>query len=98
VLKGKLSGSVALYGDGDFICARCHFQVGRYLVFLRRDGKLLTGSNWHLSIRKITGGSEKKVEWFDDKQIFENQELLLSDVQNEIKAVLVRPKHHKAKI
>src|SRR6185436_7698218 len=46
VLKGKLSGSVALYGDGDFICAKCHFQAGRYLVFLQRDGELLTGNNW----------------------------------------------------
>lgn len=97
VLKGKLPDNVSLYGDEDFICARCHFEVGRYLVFLDRDGELLTGNNWHLSIRKITGDSEEKVEWFDDKKIFEKTEALLSDVLNEITRVLSKPKQSQPK-
>jgi hypothetical protein len=95
VLKGKLPASASLYGDENFICARCHFEIGRYLVFLDRDGELLTGNNWYLSIRKITENSEAKVEWFDDKNIFEKKQAPLSDVLNEIAAVLAKPKQEK---
>lgn len=60
-LKGTLEKQVQLYGGEDFICAQVHFQPGRFLVFLKRDGELLVGSNWHLSIRPIKNG---KVEWY----------------------------------
>ena len=98
VLKGKLSGSAFLYGDEDFICARCHFETGRYLVFLDRDDAMLTGNNWHLSVRKIigdAGDAKEKVEWFEDNKKFEGKEALLSDVQAEIAAVLAKPKQSK---
>lgn len=96
VLNGKLAGNVALYGDENFICARCHFETGRYLVFLVRDGELLTGNNWHLSALKITGDSEEKVEWFDDEKRIEKKEMLLSDVVSEIADVLAKPKQSKS--
>lgn len=96
VLKGKLPDKVALYGDETFICARCHFEKGRYLVFLDRDGELLTGNNWQLSARKITddtkssntGSSNAQVEWFDAKNIFERPKAPLNQVLKEIAAVL----------
>jgi hypothetical protein len=92
VLKGKVSDSVSLYGDGDFICARCHFEVGRYLVFVERDGDLLIGNNCPLSVRKITA---EKVEWLDDKRILDKKEALLADVLSEIAVVLATPKQSK---
>ena len=60
-LKGTPEKQVQLYGGEDFICAQVHFQPGRFLVFLKRDGDLLVGSNWHLSVRPIKDG---KIEWF----------------------------------
>src|SRR5687767_895163 len=52
-LKGDLPAEgkeLVLFGGEDFICAQCNFRPGRYLVFLRRDGGLWVGSNWHLSV------------------------------------------------
>jgi len=60
-LKGKLPADVFLYGDESFICAQVHYRPGRFLVFLRREGGLLTGCNWHLSVRPIKGD---QVEWY----------------------------------
>jgi hypothetical protein len=60
-LKGALPQAVNLYGDETFICAQVRFAPGRYLVFLRRDGGLLVGCNWHLSVRPI---KDAQVEWF----------------------------------
>ena len=60
-LKGTLPQTVKLYGGEDFICAQVHFAVGRYIVFLRRDGELLVGCNWHLSVRPI---KDKQAEWY----------------------------------
>ena len=84
VLKGTLPMTVALMGDEDFICARCHFEAGRYIVFLNRDPKtgFLTGANWQLSTRKITGAS---VEWFaDDTDPFKSHAVELQDAVKEI--------------
>ena len=61
MIKGELPSEVTLHGEESFICAQVRFKPGRHLVFLRRDGKLLVGSNWHLSVRPIT---ETKVEWY----------------------------------
>src|SRR4051812_16230711 len=39
-LKGDLPAAgeeLVLFGGEDFICARCNFQPGTYVVFLRRD-------------------------------------------------------------
>jgi len=60
-LKGTPPQTVKLYGGEDFICAQVHFPVGRYLVFLRRDGEVLVGCNWHLSVRPI---KDKQAEWY----------------------------------
>lgn len=95
VIKGKLPDNVSLYGDG-LICGNCRFEVGRYLVFLDRDGGLLTGNNWELSARKITGKSKKNVEWLGDKGLFQKKQALLSDVLSEIAVVLARSKQAKA--
>jgi len=99
VLKGKLPDKVALYGDETFICARCHFEKGRYLVFLDHDGELLTGNNWQLSVRKITGDTKAKntqakntqeaqVEWFDVKNLFERPKAPLNQALKKISDVL----------
>ena len=89
VLKGTLPSTVALFGDEDFICARCHFGTGRYLVFLDKDGELLTGNNWQLSARKITGTD---VEWFGEKNVFEQKKAPLSNVLSEIGKLLTSRK------
>jgi hypothetical protein len=91
-LKGKVPKGIALYGEQDFICARCRFALGRYLVFLDRDGELFTGNNWQLSIRQISGDAVQKVEWLDDKHLFETKESHLSDVVKEIESVLAKIK------
>jgi hypothetical protein len=84
---------VSFYGDETFECARCHFEVGRHMVFLDRDGELLIGNNWHLSARKITRNT---VEWFvNDRNMDRNikqKSAALSDVLQEIKRALARAK------
>ena len=89
VLKGTLADEVALYGDETFICAHCHFEVGRYLVFLDHDGELLTGNNWHLSVRKIT---QNTVAWFANDRDIEQKSAALSDVLQAIEWALARAK------
>ncbi|NOY00410.1 MAG: hypothetical protein GXP30_11845 [Verrucomicrobia bacterium] len=61
VLKGKLSDEFVLYGLETFICAQCSLSEGSFIVFLKKDGELWTGANWHLSLRKINKGT---VEWY----------------------------------
>jgi hypothetical protein len=60
-LKGTVPQTVKLYGGEDFICAQVHFTPGRHIVFLRRDGGLLVGCNWYLSVRPI---KDVQVEWY----------------------------------
>lgn len=79
VLKGSLpkDAAVSVFGDESFICARCHFEPGRYLLFLMEDkapdGSVMwVGSNWHLSVRPVTVDPDKgdRVEWYaNDKDI-----------------------------
>jgi len=97
-LKGDVKGPIEIYGDVDFICANCRYQTGRFLLFLRKDDGLWTGSNWHLGIRPIKEG---KVQWFKDdradfdsdyKAVFEHQELPLGGVVAEIDRVLKEQK------
>lgn len=61
VVKGELPRHVRLYAQENFVCTRIDFAPGRYLVFLRRDGRLLAGSNWYLSARPVRDGM---VEWY----------------------------------
>jgi len=52
---------------------------------------LLTGNNWQLSARKITGDSEETVEWFaGDNKIFEKKNVNLSSVLQEIEQILTK--------
>ena len=82
VLKGKVPEEIALYGEEDFICARCRFAPGRYLLFLKRDGDLLTGANWHLSIRPVKGN---QVEWYADDRGLDLKPAPLAGVLKEIR-------------
>ncbi|MFN7140233.1 MAG: hypothetical protein ACK4UN_12935, partial [Limisphaerales bacterium] len=67
VIKGDLPTSVQLYGGENFICAQVNYKPGRHLLFLRRDGDLLAGCNWHLGVLSI---ENDQVRWFaDDKGI-----------------------------
>lgn len=65
MIKGKLPLNVTLHGAENFICAQVRYKPGRHLVFLRRDGNLLTGVNWHLGHRPIDGD---QIEWFTAAQ------------------------------
>ena len=94
VLKGDLGENAVFYGAENFICAQCRFKVGRFLVFLDRDGELLTGNNWQLSAREISGD---KVEWFANKRTFSTKIAPLSEVLGEIERVLADAKAKKAK-
>jgi hypothetical protein len=62
VLKGKLSNPDTVYGGEDFICASCRLETGKALLFLNHSGKMLIGSNWHLSVRPVKDGM---LDWFD---------------------------------
>ena len=65
VLKGKLPAEFTLHGEETFICAQCPVTEGHFLAFLKKDGDLWTGSNWHLSLRPITGTD---VEWYAESE------------------------------
>jgi hypothetical protein len=85
--KGNVTGAIEIYGMESFICARCEYKTGRFLLFLRRgDEDFWHGANWHLGIRSIANG---KVDWFkDDKSLFEMTPQPLTDVLKEIESVL----------
>ena len=91
VLKGELPRTVTLHGGENFICAQVHYQPGRHLVFLRRDGQLLTAINWHLGLRPITG---EHVEWFSDsgKSVLALAPTPLSKIIAEVRAQVARQK------
>jgi len=86
VLKGAARGEIALYGQEDFICARCTFQSGRHLLFLRKDADLWVGCNWQLSVRPIRDG---KVPWSKDGGArFEQAELPLAEALADIERIV----------
>ncbi len=88
-LKGGLTGAVDIYGQEDFICARCDYKPGRFLLFLRKDGGLWSGSNGHLGIRPV---KEEKVVWFKPGgNLFETSDQPLADVLAEIRKLLDAP-------
>lgn len=82
-LKGELPKEFTIYGAETFICASCPVTNGRFIVFLKKDGDLWTGSNWHLSLRPIKDGL---VEWYvaDDNR-YEMKPMTLNTVLAEIK-------------
>ena len=89
LIKGELPRQITLHGKENFICAQVRYQPGRHLVFLKRDGLLLTGVNWHLGNRPITAD---QVEWFSDPGKTVHQLTLkpLAEVIEEIQAQVRR--------
>lgn len=88
LLKGELPENFLLYGSEDFICARCPLATGTYLAFLKKDGNLWTGSNWHLSLRKISGAN---VAWYRTEEgLSDTQPTALAQVVAEIKNLSTR--------
>ncbi len=84
MLKGELPEKFTIYGDETFICAQCRLTSGRYLAFLRKDGKLWAGSNWHLSLRPVRN---EQIEWFDQAEKlhslkFQPSETVLKRIRN----------------
>lgn len=86
VLKGELPDEFVLYGAETFICAQCSLDKGSFIVFLKKDGDLWTGSNWQLSLRKINKGA---VDWYvaNDKR-YEMAPAPLEEVVKEIKVLV----------
>lgn len=81
-LKGTIRDSTEIYGMENFICAKCEFHEGLFLLFLRKDGGFWVCSNWHLGIRAIKAG---QVEWFKNEAApFESEERSLEEVIREI--------------
>lgn len=60
ILKGDLKKGAVLYADESFLCARTAVELGKALVFLRRDGSFLVSNNWELGVRRVQEG---KLEW-----------------------------------
>ena len=89
ILKGELSDPATIYGLENFICARCIFKKGKQLVFLTRDKDLLSGSNWHLSIRPIEGN---QLDWFSDKTSIKLIPTTLDNALDQIRAEIKRNK------
>ncbi len=88
-LKGNAEKEIEIYGMEEFVCARCRYEKGRFILFLRSDGTLWAGSNWHLGIRPIT---KDRIEWFNDENCFEMKEVPLADVISEINAIVEEQK------
>jgi hypothetical protein len=84
VIKGSISGSVTLYAQQTSE-ARVDFAPGRYLVFLSRDGDLLVGTNWHLSVRPI---NKENVEWYASNKGYALKTTQLSVVLKEIESIV----------
>jgi hypothetical protein len=92
-LKGTLPDEFALYGSETFICASCPIVNGRFVAFLRKDGDLWAGSNWHLSLRPIKGGM---VDWFvaeDNRREMKPAALasVLAEIQRQIARKQIQP-------
>jgi hypothetical protein len=89
VLKGDIPKNFTLHGAETFICASCPLAEGRFLAFLKKDGELWTGSNWHLSLRPITG---TEVLWYVDAgNRYEMKATSLDAVLAEIKETAKMP-------
>ncbi|MFS4457886.1 hypothetical protein [Bdellovibrio sp. HCB2-146] len=61
VIKGNLPSQIELLGEESFICERCRVKPGKYIAFMRPEGKRWACTNWYLSVRPITG---TQVEWY----------------------------------
>lgn len=84
-LKGQLEQQIVIFGDETFICARCHYSPGQFILFLRKCDDFWVGCNWHLGIRPITDGS---VKWFNNDTTHEMTDQSVETVLTEIEALL----------
>jgi hypothetical protein len=83
VYKGDIPKAFTIHGEETFICASCPISEGRFLAFLKKDGDLWRGSNWHLSLRPIRG---ENVEWYgNDDNRYEMKPAPLQTVLDEVK-------------
>jgi hypothetical protein len=87
LLKGTLPKSFDFFGGEDSSCGSCVPSKGRFLVFLRKDGKKWVGANWQFSLRPIKDG---KINWY------ERGEKLKFSLQDEAE-VMARVKEQIAK-
>lgn len=87
VLKGELDKKITLHGNENFICARHNFEVGRAILFLKKTPEILTGSNWHLSIRKIT--TRDTIMWFENSENIRLFKTPLSHAVQQIKEIVL---------
>ena len=95
VLKGNIADEFQIHGSETFICASCPIKEGRYIAFLKKDGKLWTGSNWHLSLRPIDDDDAAQWHAADDNR-YEMKSAPLKTVLAEINAILASLKKEKA--
>jgi len=88
LLKGELPQKFLLHGSETFICAQCPLATGTFLAFLKKDGNLWTGSNWHLSLRAISGN---RVAWYRaDESLSKMEPTAIDQVVTEIKTLSPR--------
>lgn len=87
VFKGHLPAEVFLWGEENFVCARCQFSEGRALVFLKRDQMLWTGNNWQLGSRPI---KDEQIEWFGDKGAFDLKYQPLAGVLQQVQKAIAK--------
>ncbi len=85
VIKGELADEAKLYGKENFICAQVRYKPGKHLLFLRRDGDLLAGANWHLGVLPVSDG---EVEWFESDKSIQLKKASLEEVIREIEGIL----------
>ena len=83
-LKGQLPATLTLLGDENFICARCHFETGRFLVFLKREKADWAGVNYQPSARKV---EEEQVNW-SNTDPFADRLVALSSALDSITAIV----------
>ena len=84
-IKGDLTGKEYIMIPSFFPCGIVDVaSPGEYLVFLEMREGILTSSNWHWSVRKVSGD---KVPWFSD-DLRELPDMPLEQVKEQIEFIL----------
>ncbi len=79
-----------IHAKKDFICACATYEAkARYLVFLRREGKLFTTVNHQLGQFKVT---DDKIKWYLDDHSLSVGEQHLGDVIEKVAATCTAPR------
>jgi hypothetical protein len=96
ILKGKVADKFTIHAEKNFICARASYESGRrYLVFLRREGKLYTTINHHLGQFEIADESAK---WFAGTRTLSINDQPLDKVLQEIRQLDIPIEHRIASL